>query len=365
MIAIGEWQVELYKPGDEKEILELFKAAFGSTMSQELWKWKYKELPVAEGIINLVRDESGVLRGHQGALPLRIRCMGEDVVGLLRLDLMVHPERQRMGIGDCLVDSMRKNVDPFYPLVYAFNNPKSTGLSGKKSPSYLQDAPIYWRVQRTSALSKGIGWFAGMPGFLEKALGLLLRSSYRLLGLAPLGARSYALEQVAGLGDEAKRLDASDREGCLVYIPRDEAFLRWRFDGRPEADYRFLLLKRRGAPGNPVGYVVLAVDDFKGFVLGFIVDVLIHPPSLRPARYLLSEAMRFFDEREVDVVGCMMTGKNPYTRALRTLGFLRVPQRFLPHRLRLLIRVNDPGLDKDLIADPDNWVLTWADTDLV
>ncbi len=61
----------------------------------------------------------------------------------------------------------------------------------------------------------------------------------------------------------------------------------------------------------------------------------------------------------------MMTGRNAYTGALQGLGFFRVPRRFMSRELNMSIMVFDPDLDFEYATDPDNWVLTWADIDLM
>lgn len=99
--------------------------------------------------------------------------------------------------------------------------------------------------------------------------------------------------------------------------------------------------------------------------MGFIVDLLADPPRSRTIRYLLSRALKWFREQEVEAVTCMMSERNAYTRALKSLGFVKVPNRFLPRTLNISLRVYDPGLDRDYVCNLDNWIITWADTDLV
>jgi hypothetical protein len=130
-------------------------------------------------------------------------------------------------------------------------------------------------------------------------------------------------------------------------------------------EYVILFLHERKGGEDPVGYAVLAIKEIEGSVIGFIVDVLVYPPVFRPARYLLSRAVQWLRAQEPDFISCLMTGKNAYTRALLSLGFMPVPHRLLPRNLGLSFFIYDPDIDRSYATDPDNWIITWADTDLV
>ncbi|MEW6554259.1 MAG: GNAT family N-acetyltransferase [Actinomycetota bacterium] len=358
-----DWRVDHYRPGDEHAILALFRAAFGEERSLALWRWRYGELPGGTDNILLVRDENGALCGHYAGLPFTIVFRGREIPGALRLDLMIHPDRQRMGIGLFLIESMRQHMKGRISLVTSFPNDKSTGPTIKKSPHYLGEAPLYWRLEDISSLFKGMGWTA-VPARAAAAANVLLRAAYRLIAMPSLRDRRYGHVERRGFEDGLSK-DGYPRDGCGIHFKRDEAFLRWRFDRHPEMDYTVIFLDPKVGGDTKAGYIVLTVMGYEGFRIGFIVDILVHPLSLRPARYLVAQAARWFEARGVETISCMMTGRNAYSRALRSLGFFMVSNRFMPRDLNLSFRVLDPDLDFDHATDPMNWVLTWADTDLV
>jgi GNAT superfamily N-acetyltransferase len=361
---ISDLLIDHYKPGDELAILELFQKAFGEERSLALWRWRYGELPGATENILLVKDESGELCGHYAALPFNMIYRGREIPGALRLDLMVHPERQRMGIGGLLIDALRENMKGRIALVISFPNPKSTVPTIRKGPHYLGEAPLYWRLEDVSSLSKVLGW-AHMPRPLAACANTAIRAFYRLIALPTWLERRYGHEERRSFEEGEAGQAGYRRQECGIYLVRDEAFLRWRFDAHPEMEYTILFLKGRGRTDTPTGYAVLTVLEYQGFRIGFIVDILVDPPAISPARYILSQAARWFKAQKVEAISCMMTGKNAYTSALVSLGFYRVPNRFMPRDLNLSFRVFDPDIDYDYATDPGNWIITWADTDLV
>jgi GNAT superfamily N-acetyltransferase len=304
------------------------------------------------------------LCGHYAGLPFTIIFRGKEIPGMLRLDLMIHPERQRMGLGLFLIESLRQHIKDHISLAISFPNDKSTGPTIKKGPHYLGEAPLYWRLEDISSLFKGLGW-KDVPAFLVAGANTVMRAFYRLISMPALLERRYEHVERRGFEEGVRSRADYARDGCGIYFKRDQAFLRWRFDRHPEMDYTVMFLEPGGRENNPKGYIVLAVMEYEGFRIGFIVDILVHPLSLRPARYLIAQAARWFHAHGVDTISCMMAGKNSYTGALQSLGFFRVPNRFMPRELNLSFRVLDPDLDYDYAADPLNWILTWADTDLV
>ncbi len=277
---------------------------------------------------------------------------------------MVRPDLQRMGIGSLLVDSIRRHMKGRCALAFCFPNTKSTGTTIKKGPQYLGETPLFWRLEDASSLCRGLGW-ARPPLLFTAVANAVMRAFYRLLAAPSLLEGRYGHERERGFGEAGKRHAGHRRDDCGIYVRRDEAFLRWRFDANPETDYTVMSLAPRRRRDDTAGYIVLAVREYGGFRIGFIVDILVYHLALRPARYLIAQAARWFEEQRVETISCMMTGKNAYTGALKSLGFIRVPNRFMPRDLNLSFRVFDPEIDRDFATDPDNWILTWADTDLI
>lgn len=360
----GELTVSHYQPGDEHAILDLFRQAFGQECSLEAWRWKYEGLPGTTEHIILVRDGDGALCGHYASLLFTVVYREREIKGALRVDFMVRPDLQRKGIGSLLIDECRKHLAERCSLHVSFPNPNSTPITRKKGPHFMEEAPIYWRVVDAGSLFRALGW-KSFPRFLIPWANALLHACYRILELPAFLDRGLDHEAASGFAELLPQDADFRRWGCGIYFKRDAAFLRWRFDQNPEREYTVLFLKPAGGTGKETGYAALAVMEYQGFRLGFVVDLLADPPRSGTIRYLLSRAVEWFRTQEVEAVTCLMTGNNAYTRALKSLGFVRVPNRFLPRTLNMSIRVYDEKLDREYVCNMENWIITWADTDLV
>ncbi len=260
---MDDYRVGLYRPGGEHAILELFRAALGEGRSLALWRWRYGELPGATNNILPVWGEQGKLYGHYAGLPFTVVYRGREIPGALRLDFMVHPDRQRMGIGLFLIDEMRRHMKDRFSLPTGFPNPKSTGPTIKKGPHYLGEAPLYWRLEDIQALFRWLGW-KPLPSFLARCANAVMRAFYRLAAMtAPVGKR-YGHEEARGFAAVITKGEEYQRDGCGLYFKRDADFLRWRFDRHPEMDYTILFLSPRERSDGTAGYIVLAVAEYGG-----------------------------------------------------------------------------------------------------
>ena len=81
------WQPthKLNEPGQR----DLFQSVFGQPMSQAHWQWKYAN---GHGEATGVRNASGKLVAHYGAMPRPILFFGQDAMAVQIGDVMVLPE---------------------------------------------------------------------------------------------------------------------------------------------------------------------------------------------------------------------------------------------------------------------------------
>ncbi len=63
------WVSDLADPGNEAELLDLFRAAFGHEMPPELWRWKYQGLDTLGTLVRQRRPTRGFLWGDATSHP--------------------------------------------------------------------------------------------------------------------------------------------------------------------------------------------------------------------------------------------------------------------------------------------------------
>lgn len=88
----------MYRTGDEIEIINLFRLAFGKEMSLNYWKWRYQNNPLGiEPLISLMFDDN-VLIGHYAVFPIEMIVNSRIELSAFSMTTMTHPNYQGKGV---------------------------------------------------------------------------------------------------------------------------------------------------------------------------------------------------------------------------------------------------------------------------
>ena len=87
-VAQEPWTIRPYQPGDEAQILALFKKVFGIERSLQHWYWKFRDNPGGDTHIYLAVTESGRIVGQYAGLPVLMHWDGETLRLTQILDVM-------------------------------------------------------------------------------------------------------------------------------------------------------------------------------------------------------------------------------------------------------------------------------------
>lgn len=261
--ASGRWIIRPYRPGDEQQILSLFRRVFGIERTIEHWRWKYQRNPLGHYTL-VVESPSGELVGHYGGLPVRIAWDEKTVVMPQIVDAMLDP-RVRRGL-------------------------RRPGVFAILVNQYIA----------------GLGQMAGGYGFPTPEH---LRAGKRLAGFVPLGPvplLSKPLDAGSTLGDRGTffvivheeadldaRMDSLWRRCYLerpVAIIRNAAYLRWRYLECPDVRYHFLVAQRRFSR-TILGLAVLRLG-WQTHPIACLVDWLVPSSSAAVGGALLAYAER-------------------------------------------------------------------------
>ena len=120
-------EIRKYEPGNEKEILVLFKFTFGKEMSLEYWKWRFEDNPAhSRPMIYLMWDKT-ILIGHYAVSPNKIVINDQEYFSALSMTTMTHPDYGGKGIFTMLAVELYKNEnkDSSLEFVWGFPNHNS------------------------------------------------------------------------------------------------------------------------------------------------------------------------------------------------------------------------------------------------
>jgi len=248
--AAGRWIIRRYRPGDEAEILDLFRRVFGVDRSLEHWRWKFQQNPTGQCFMRLAETPSGELVGQYAGLPVHMAWGAKTLVFTQIIDVMVDP-RFRLGL---------KRPGLFSALANRYIG--DYGGLGKVSGGYGFPTPPALRIgQRVAGYTP-----------LHPVIGLvrdLSRGDHRR---PPWGARLFRVEEVDRYGGEIDGLWERMRPALAVAIVRNARYLNWRYADCPDIRYhRFAAFHR--LTGAPAGVAILRLR-VRGERVAVLVDWL-------------------------------------------------------------------------------------------
>jgi hypothetical protein len=370
-VSEHSWTIRGYAPGDEAKIVALFERVFGKPMgateSPRHWDWEFGQNPVGPRSIELVWDEDRLV-GQYAVSPRRLWVEGRERLAALSLDTMTDPDYGRQGIfsasaAACYAAMAERGFD----FVYGFPNANSVGgFERRLGWTMIMPAPVLVKPLDVGEL---VADKLGVP-IAAPALGLPARwaaHTPRLLDVALQSVRARVgggprleARDVPAFGDWADGLWERCRSQHRTWVIRDAAFLRWRYDARPESDYRRLQLL---ADGEVIGYAVLTFSNGNQGRVGFVMDLVadLRVPGAASALLRAIEA-RGRAER-ANFLSAMAGSSSPMLRTLLRHAYLPLPERLFPQELHFGARAFDPH--NQGIYAPQAWHLTWGDIDVL
>lgn len=351
-----DWTIERYQAGDETRILDLFTEVFGRHRSLEHWRWQFADNPYGGPFVTVARrTRDGKLVGSYSVMPVRLNLMGREVPACQSVDTAVHPAYRGQRI-------FEKTAEDCYAWC------RSAGLQAVVGFPNAASYPGFVR---------GLGWKRiAFPRrytlhlHVSAALKRILRSDV-LAEAANLGFRATAGMRLFGrhallrrlAGKSTLRIDDAVPAGyddlwhaCRSYevlsIWKDAGYLRWRYDGNPDHDFKYFHV----TCGETMAALAVTVD-ING--AAEICELIVRDRDVVLGRLLVTEIARY----------C-------FARGLRSLSFLGHDHGFLEEVLegfgRRIAhgdvfggRAFEAGTLAELLPLADNWTLTFGDGDFV
>lgn len=358
-------EIRLVKHSQEKrQLLELFRASFGYDRSAELWDWKHIQNPLATLDPEvIVAVDNGRIVGMRPFLLAELWLGNERVRAAQGSDGNVHPEHQRKGIMGRMTEFAKEYLkENGYALTYGFPGLAGLGSGLKHGIKIIaQREAIFRAINSQRLISYGLG-----NKVLSNGLGFLYD---KFLNTRPREAlqssTSFQMEVFNQFNDELKEIDAL-RDESLIDLVRSESYLRWRFDQRPDRDYRYIVAKK---DGTLLGYAVLSAKQQRSDLIhGYIVDYLVRDRDIACFRALINKSLDELEKWGCDIALIWALGDPTFReQLLKHLGFkspLLFPyKRWSRKGYFEAMRINEQVASGVDIYDKNNWRVTYAYSD--
>jgi GNAT superfamily N-acetyltransferase len=353
-----DWDLERYRPGDERDMLELFRLVFGKQRSLEHWTWQFNKSPYGGPFATLARRKSDhLLVGQHVVMLYLLNVKGRPVRGCHSLDLAVHPDYRGQRIFDVTArDCFEWCLSHDIQFVVAFPNASSyPGFVRTLGWNRILFPNRYvMRVGIGGAVRKGL---KGMP-LVAPAADLVFRSGRRL----QLSARHLALTRQAGRGvrfvtsatvpEGHEALWNACRSQEVLSLWKDSQYLRWRYDDNPQHEFSYLYAT---IDGVIAALAVIAEFD----AVTTICELLVREHDVQLGRLLLSHACLRALDRGAEKVSFLGYDGGFFHEVFE--GF----ERNVSFENVFVGRAFQDAELNAIASIPSNWTVTFGDADFV
>ena len=327
----ARFTIRPYRPGDEAQILELFKRSFFHERRLEQWRWKFQLNPYGNERISLAFESDGGLVGQYTGYPVPFVIGGTDVLAHQIGDTMTDVAIRNVGRGrtSILARTTYDFYDRFCRGQIAFNYGFNVGNIQKFCERFLEiirveSTPYRVRDLETDPIPTISRW--------ERI------------------ARGYRLELVKTPGPEYDEFFRRVQPAYGFLVRRDRRYLQWRYFDCPDTTCVMVAIRKWT---RLAGWVVFRIREGR-FTIG---DALFDPRFEDAFEVLLRHVVPSQPVRVVD--GWFPSRPVWFDRVLRQLRFENRPD---PNDLALMC---SPFQMTDAVEQMrDSLYYTLADSDL-
>lgn len=354
---------DLYRAGDEDDILALNRMEYGPTdilATAEDFYWRYAQNPAGQAIISVVRDcEGGSVIGFIWIVPLRIRVKDQDRLAATGTNLVIHPEyRNTFGYPKLLRRFQQVFRDRDILLHFSFVSKEAYRRQREYNPQTVSTIPLLVKPLNFESLAQT--YFTGRwQRFIMGWAGQLVSPFFfRQRPAASSGEITVRATDQFDEGFDEFWHRVQDKYPVMVI--RDRAFLAWRFARVSGRRYHILAAQARD---QMLGYAVLRCATIRGVKTGLIMDILVTNGLLgeTAGACLMAEAESYFRTQEMSLAGALMVPLASEYRILQQAGYANLPQAIAPRVFRFAFFVHNTS-ERDLISlSARDWFITLAD----
>ena len=359
------FQIRKYREGDEKQILNLRQTVFGDLdpvrLKKSTWLWQFRKNPAGEAFCALAED-NGTIVGQYTVIPTRFSVEGDETLFVLSCDTMIHPEYRKQGMFTALARKVYRLIESRHGINTVWGFPNEISL-----PGFTRN--LDWKLLTTFPLRviplRPLAMIYPYIPFTKKSG---QDRQGKDTGSSPeISDSRFHFPDVPGLMVEAiTRFDGvfdtlwdRNRGIAPVIQVRNAAYLNWRYLGVPEFGYRPFAIK---FDGRLSGYMVIRMMSLRGHFFGVLAELFPFPVIDRETtERLFLFARNYCKTRGAEFMTCLISRADP--SFLKEVGFRKIPAIFNPKKWYLGCRHSQHN--RTVLGSPENWYLTYGDTDIV
>lgn len=353
------WITESYYKSDLNDILNLTKENYGDIeiSDKEFLLWQYEKNPVGDAVIKLVKDkEKNALAGQYVVIPMRFKIRNNIVKGTLSLNTLTKSEYRGQGIFTKLAKEVYKScAENDLAFTYGFPNQNSyPGFIKKLSFKNIGNIHLLLRPLNIKKLvNKKINPIISV--FIPNSKCFRKTKFNTIEDLIVYEINYSNLNDINQLWNDVK-------DNYKIIGVRDADYIKWRYLDIPLRKYKILAIKSKD---KVMGYIIGTCKEVDGISSGMIVDFLIGSEDGLAGEILVNSIIKYFVDKNVDLVGTLMLPHTNEYNILRKNKFYICPKFLEPQPFPVIYRSHTYGGNNELMYDLKNWFLTMGDYDVI
>lgn len=347
----GSIAIRPYRTDDERDLVELFRRAFGQSVTEDHWRWKLKRPHSPTSNVWLAVCEEKPVFQYAG-IPTRFQLADGSATVMVSVDTMTAPEFRRRG----LLTQVAQQVYSAWRaggVAFVLGLPNNQWGSRAAALGWQELFPLQWLVRplRPHAI-------------LARRLKMPLLSHVSFpsaLWNRLLQARVHRDPQVrierASQADAAfdQLWDACKSDWAFSTV-RDRDWVQWRFLSAPSSAHEVTLARRAGRPTGYCAYSLLGSGER---VHATLADMLFARQDLATRDTLLSDLIDRLIVAKAEAVSTLAVPGTAHHRWLRHVGF------FPRQAFSVQVVPLSANLPLERMRDPHQWNLSGADFDVI
>ena len=337
----------------EETTVKDFKKCFddnGSSKNEENIKWQFLNNTEKKSAALIAKNKiSGKVAGIYAMAFVKFRMGDAIVLGSQSMDTMIDHDYRGSGLFFELANEAYKRAKGEVDLVYGFPNKHSfKGFKKLLKWHVLDPLPFLIKPLRTKYFTSRIKYLKFLPD----------------ISLSPFSYRKdkrYRIEESAVFPNDVNLVWAKFSESFSVSVNRDKEYLDWRFNQKPNENYK---IAHCYLDETYQGFIIYTVKGKHGGKIGYIMDLIYDPQEEQAASTLLNYAINHIKKEKADCILNWCLEHSPNYKVYKRKRFFDLPEKFRPIELHFGARPFNLKYEH-LIKNRSNWYLSYADSDTV
>ncbi|MGV8048727.1 MAG: GNAT family N-acetyltransferase [Anaerolineaceae bacterium] len=352
MSANDEIMIRAYSEGDETSILRLFAEVFNEHRTLEHWRWQYKSPDRGASWVVLAQQGSRIL-GHAGAMRQNLNFLGREIPAAQNCDAMINKNFRGRQVFSKLGRYQQELATTLGgEAIFAF---ASRNSSPGSYPMFMRNLD-YTRIAnlRYYYLRTGINKLFGEHiNKIYRFLFWLIYGAKHGLKFSPL-RKGISVETTKQLPDELEKTLKQIRYYEVLSVWKDVPYLRWRYENHAEYRYTFHILRVKGQPDG-----LVVTRECRDHIA--ICEVLHRRKDVEEMSLLVGHVLLYWIKLGAQRFEFYGYDNGFFDAVFSAAGFnVRSFSKFI-----FIGKVLKQSRLEEMFALPDNWTVSYGDTDSI